>query len=135
MGKRRLAREVVLQALYLSDVSHIPAPEALAGVLVGREGLDANTEGFCRGLLEGTARRKSDLDAAIQSTADNWEMKRMAAVDRCILRMASYELLHHPETPVSVVIDEALEIAKKFSSENSAGFINGILDKVKARRS
>ncbi|MBI3505195.1 MAG: transcription antitermination factor NusB [Proteobacteria bacterium] len=134
MGKRRLSREMVLQALYLSDVSKVPAIDAFSGVIIGREAMDEKSVAFCKELIDGTVRLQKELDTAIQHVTENWEMARLAAVDRCILRLASYELLHHPETPVSVVIDEALEIAKKYSSENSAGFINGILDKVKAKR-
>lgn len=134
MGKRRLSRELVLQALYLSDVSKVPAADAFGGVIVGREGLDAASEAFCRGLLDGTVEHRADLDKLIQEITQNWEMGRLAAVDRCILRLAAYELLYQPQTPVGVVIDEALEIAKKYSSEKSAGFINGILDQIKARR-
>ena len=125
---------MVLQALYLSDISKLPASEAFTGVIIGKDGLDEVSEKFGRELVEGTIRHKQEIDAFIQTTAENWEMSRMAAVDRCILRLASYELLHHPETPISVVIDEALEIAKKYSSENSASFINGILDKIKSKR-
>lgn len=135
MSRRRLAREAVLQALYLADVSIMPPLDAYDGILPGLpKGLDEKSKNFGRELLEGASLRRDALDAAIQSSADNWELKRMTAVDRNILRLSSYELLHHAETPVSVVIDEAIEIAKKYSSEDSPGFINGVLDKIKALR-
>ncbi|MBI2362929.1 MAG: transcription antitermination factor NusB, partial [Elusimicrobia bacterium] len=95
---------------------------------------DEKTLVFARELADGAYARRDDLDAHIQAVAQNWSLERMAAVDRNILRMASFELLHHPQTPVRVVIDEAIEIAKAFSSAESSKFINGILDKVKDRR-
>ena len=134
MGRRRLAREAVLQALYLADVSTTPAAEAYEGIIRGFSDLDEKSEKFGLELVEGAALHRDAIDDALQATADNWELKRMTAVDRNILRMASYELLHNAETPVSVVIDEALEIAKKYSSDDSPGFINGILDKIKNKR-
>jgi len=97
-------------------------------------GLDAKSEEFARGLIQGAESRLADLDARIQETAQNWALDRMAAVDRNILRLASYELLNCPETPASVVIDEALEIAKLYSAQDSSKFINGILDKIQAFR-
>ncbi len=108
------------------------APEAYATARQAE--LDEKTEAFCRGLLDGTLAHLPELDAEIQATAQNWQLGRMAMVDRSILRMAAYELLHSPDVPVGVVIDEALEIAKKYASEDSTKFINGILGKLKERR-
>ncbi|HAH06361.1 MAG TPA: transcription antitermination factor NusB [Elusimicrobia bacterium] len=132
MGRRRQARELALQALYLADAARMSAEEAFQVVSLGA--LDEKGELFARGLTLGTAERLAELDALIQKVAQNWEVARMACVDRNLLRMASYELLHCPDTPVSVVIDEALEIGKKYSSEDSSRFLNGILDKVKDGR-
>jgi len=133
MGRRRQARELALQALYLADAAKMDAQEAFKIVSIG-PGLDDKTEDFARTLAIGAALHRADLDALIQKTAENWEVKRMACVDRNLLRLASYELLHCPETPVSVIIDEALEIGKRYSSEDSSRFLNGILDKVKDAR-
>lgn len=133
--RRRLAREAVLQALYLSDVSGMSAGEAFRGLSDGHElNLDEKTSIFCKELLTGAAGRLTALDKAIEETSDNWELKRMAAVDRSILRLAAYELIHRPETPAAVVINEAIEIARKFSGEDSTRFINGILDKIRLKR-
>jgi transcription antitermination protein NusB len=74
------------------------------------------------------------LDPVIKKYAENWELHRMATIDRCILRMASFELLYDVETPVKVIINEAVEIAKKYSTSESSRFVNGILDKVKLER-
>ncbi|MFA6094104.1 MAG: transcription antitermination factor NusB [Elusimicrobiota bacterium] len=133
MGRRRQGRELALQALYLSDVSTIPADEAFDIVRIGVPA-DEDTFTFARSLAVGTALRQKDLDARIQEVAANWAIERMACVDRCLLRLASYELLHTLDTPVNVVIDEALEIGKNFSGEDSGRFLNGILDKIKNAR-
>jgi N utilization substance protein B len=90
---------------------------------------------FARRLVEGTLAHRPELDELISRQADHWRLSRMPIVDRNILRMALFELLHEPETPQPVVIDEALEIAKRFSTPRSSQFINGILDGVlKTRR-
>jgi len=90
---------------------------------------------FTRRLVNGTLLHRNDLDEIISRQADHWRLARMPVVDRNILRLALFELLHEPETPRPVVIDEALEIAKRFSTPKSSQFINGILDGVlKARR-
>src|SRR5713226_2544035 len=107
MGKRRLARETALQALYLCDISKFSSQEALEAVLDGTDGLDTQAVDFSREIVDGTSRNIVDLDAAIQSTAKNWELARMAAVDRSILRLAAYEVTRHPETPIGVILDEA----------------------------
>jgi N utilization substance protein B len=89
---------------------------------------------FTKRLVSGTLRHRDALDTIISKQADNWRLARMPIVDRNILRLALFELLHEPETPRPVVIDEALEIAKRFSTPRSSQFINGILDGVlKAR--
>ncbi|MEK9144959.1 MAG: transcription antitermination factor NusB, partial [Elusimicrobiota bacterium] len=84
--------------------------------------------------VEGASARRDAIDERLQAVADNWELHRMAAVDRSLLRLASYELLHCADTPVGVIIDEAIEIAKSFSGEEAGSFINGILDKIKDSR-
>jgi N utilization substance protein B len=90
----------------------------------------AGTRSFTERLVEGTLENREALDALISRQADHWRLMRMPIVDRNILRMALFELLHEPETPRPVVIDEALEIAKRFSTPRSSQFINGILDGV-----
>jgi N utilization substance protein B len=124
----------VLQALYLVDTSKVPASEAFMIVTANLEERDPKMLQFAKDLLEGTVAQRGELDEKIKTHATNWALERMAAVDRNILRMAAYELLHRLDTPVSVVIDEALEIAKVFSTEDSTRFINGVLDKLKTYR-
>lgn len=134
MGKRRSGRLLAIQSLYLVDTSKLNAEEALAVNLHPGADYDDDAAAFGRALVLGTVEHQKDLDAYITKHAKNWELSRMAAVDRSLLRLASYELLHQPDTPVNVVINEAIELAKEFSSGDSSKFINGILDKIKDYR-
>ena len=90
--------------------------------------LAPDVDAFARSLFEGTVSEADALDHTIAEHARNWRIERMAAIDRNILRMALYEMLHHPETPGVVVINEALELARRFASEDSVEFVNGVLD-------
>lgn len=129
MGVRRKARELALQMLFEHDV----AGASPADMFERSEDLRNASEGlreFTKRLVSGTLEHRDALDALISRQADHWRLMRMPIVDRNILRMALFELLHEPETPRPVVIDEALEIAKRFSTPRSSQFINGILDGV-----
>jgi N utilization substance protein B len=134
MGARRKARELALQMLYEHDVAGTEPQEMFSR----SDDLKNSSEGirdFTKRLVSGTLSNRDRLDAIISRQADHWRLARMPVVDRNILRLALFELLHEPETPRPVVIDEALEIAKRFSTPKSSQFINGILDGVlKARR-
>ena len=133
MGARRKARELALQMLFENDVAGTDPDEMFRR----STDLARSTEGmrdFTKRLVAGTLANRDALDTIITKQADNWRLARMPIVDRNILRLALFELLHEPETPRPVVIDEALEIAKRFSTPRSSQFINGILDGVlKAR--
>ncbi len=131
MGRRRQAREFALQALYLSESGGMSVEEAILIVRAGMK-LDETSLAFAKSLAVGTQEQREDLDKRIVKTAKNWTLERMAAVDRNLLRLASYELLHSEDTPANVIIDEALEIAKTFASRESSKFINGILDKIRS---
>ena len=135
MGRRRLSREIALQALYAADVSHTPAAEAFA-IVTRREGdgADAETLFFARELAFGTLERIEELDGLISQRARNWALNRMAAVDRNVIRLAAYELIARPDTPVGVIIDEAIEIVRKYSTEEATRFVNGVLDALKTLR-
>lgn len=129
MGARRKARELALQMLFENDV----AGTAPADMFQRSDDFRNAPEGmrdFTKRLVSGTLEHRDALDAMISRQADHWRLMRMPIVDRNILRMALFELLHEPETPRPVVIDEALEIAKRFSTPRSSQFINGILDGV-----
>jgi N utilization substance protein B len=129
---RRLARESVLQALYMQDVN--PAPEALSftefikhfGDLSEKE-IDLR---FVEGLYRGVLKELPAIDQSIQEKSRGWKIHRMSRIDRTILRLATFELLFSSETPKRVVINEALELAKSFGARESGPFINGILDSI-----
>jgi N utilization substance protein B len=135
MGARRRARELALQMLYEHDVSGTD-PRVMFERSTDLHKAPEGIQDFTRHLVAGTLEHRGELDAIISRQADHWRISRMPIVDRNILRLALFELLHEPETPRPVVIDEALEIAKRFSTPRSSQFINGILDGVlKGRRS
>lgn len=129
MGARRKARELALQMLYENDVSGT-APQEMFLRSDDLQRASDSIRDFTQRLVSGTLLHREDLDAIISRQADHWRLARMPVVDRNILRLALFELLHEPETPRPVVIDEALEIAKRFSTPKSSQFINGILDGV-----
>jgi len=91
--------------------------------------LSSKSSEFVRTLVEGTLRHKKEIDAKLSSTAHDWALERMSAVDRNLMRLAIYEMLYDKQTPQRVIINEAIEIAKKFGGDDSSRFINGILDK------
>jgi N utilization substance protein B len=132
-GSRRQGREAALQALYLNDVAGA-ALDALPERVWSTDPLTDRIKEFAQRLAAGVADHQADIDALIKKYAENWEIGRMAAIDRSVLRLAAYELLHETETPINVIINEAVEIAKKYSTSESSKFVNGILDKIKAER-
>lgn len=132
MGTRRQARELALQTLYLYDTCGTPIEKALEATLA--EINTSATKEFCRHLVEGVTTRREEIDKILATYTENWDIKRMASVDRNILRLSTFEILTDVQTPVSVIIDEAIEIAKSFSTQDSGKFVNGILDKVKNER-
>lgn len=137
-GHRHRAREAALQLLYYWEVGRNDAAEAPSRYwdVVEDEGdpLPRVIRTFAEELATGTVSHLAELDAAIERHAQNWRLARMAVIDRAILRLATYELLHQPETPPGVVIDEALELARTFSEEDAVRFVNGILDAIHRHR-
>jgi N utilization substance protein B len=132
-GSRRRGREAALQMLYLADLTEQPTEDYPAATW-SEEPLTPKVKAFAEHIVNGVAERRAELDTVIMKYAENWEMKRMATIDRCLLRLSAFELLVDVETPVNVIINEAVEIAKKFSTAESGKFVNGILDKVKLER-
>ena len=132
MGARTKARECALQALYQVDTSGGDPREALRGVLAHfEEGpADDETARFAEELVRGVQDEKGAIDALIQKTSTHWKLDRMARVDRNILRLAVYELLRRGDVPVRVTLNEAVELGKKFGSEESSAFVNGVLDRI-----
>ena len=130
MGLRRIARECALQMLYEFDVGKNSKDEILDSFWQMNDHPDKVGD-FANYLFEGTLERLSEIDDVIQKHTKNWRLSRMAVVDRNILRLAVFEFLSGSRTPDTVVINEALEIARKFSTQESALFVNGILDSIK----
>lgn len=154
MGKRRMAREMAIQMLYQADQAGSPASAVVrafnvqeflverqraesadgeatpAPVRLSEDDLRTGRDAFehASALVQGTRERLEEIDGLIRAQAENWRLERMPPVDRNILRLAVYELLHEPDVPQLVVVDEAVELAKRFGSEQSGRFVNGLLD-------
>ena len=132
MGSRRKARECALQMLFAADVAEMPADDVVRSYWaeLGESDLDDTAREFATRLASRTLSNLELLDERIRSRAEHWRISRMAIVDRNILRLAVYEFLYEP-TPRTVAINEALEIARRFSTYEATQFINGILDAIK----
>ena len=133
MGTRRKARECALQMLFAADVAKTIVPSVLTNGYwneLGEVVMDEKTQEFANNLVTGTLRNTEKIDERIKTRAEHWRIERMAIVDRNVLRLAVYEFLYE-ETPHTVVINEALEIARRFSTFEATQFINGILDAIK----
>jgi len=130
MSSRREAREIVLQVLYQVDIIGNRKWQKTLNHLVVEKHLDENAKKFTQELVESTLKNLPELDALISGVSQNWEISRMAVVDRNILRLAICEMLYQEDIPFAVSMDEAIELGKQYSGEKSAAFINGILDKV-----
>jgi N utilization substance protein B len=130
MGSRRKSREFAMQMLYQWEICGY-TPAQVQATFFSSNRSDAEVEGFARDLFEGAVADIDLLDRLVREHAENWRLERMAAVDRNILRVALYELIHHPETPAAAVINEALELARRFSGQGSVEFVNGVLDGIR----
>ena len=132
MRKRTLAREYALQVLYQLDMTHDTPEIALDNFWSNRkdEELDADLKDFSYALVKGVVEHLDEVDKRIVQYATDWQLKRMAVVDRNIMRMGCFELIHCDDIPPKVSINEAVELAKKFSGLESGKFVNAILDKV-----
>ena len=130
MGTRRKARELALQMLFQSDMGKQDFDQVRDTFWAERGGTEDSVRGFADDLFRVASERSSEIDRLIERHAEHWRMDRMAAVDRNLLRTAVAEFVGFPKTPKPVVINEALEIARKFSAPESVQFINGVLDSV-----
>ncbi|MDR3071451.1 MAG: transcription antitermination factor NusB [Endomicrobium sp.] len=133
MSSRRQARECSLQMLYEVDNCNIPVDVVYASFNDSLPKAEVYKQ-FATSLLRGVCDNKEVIDSIIKQYAKNWDLERMAVIDRNIMRIAIYEIMATPNTPVNVIIDEAVEISKKYSTEDSSKFINGILDNLKGIR-
>ncbi len=128
MGVRREGREAAVQYLYLCDLN---GDSDLAGYYKFR-GLSPSARRFCDSIVQGAAKHRESIDETIRKNTQNYELNRISVVDRNVLRVAIYEMLHCPDVPPVVSINEAIEIAKKYSTEESGRFVNGVLDQIRA---
>jgi len=131
MGPRRKAREYALQMLFQWDITRDTIDQIADTFFQEQEKEPEGIVEFARRLVKGTVEHVEEIDRLIQRHAEHWRLDRMATVDRNLLRMAVEEFLYDKEIPKTVVINEALEIARRFSSQESPQFINGILDSIK----
>src|SRR6266404_1623921 len=136
-GTRRRGRELALQALYQADVTSGELPTPAADLWRHFDDPDSaptsdETRTFATELVTGVRDRQEQIDALVGDAAEHWRIERLSQIDRNILRIGTYELLYRPDVPASVAIDEAIEIAKRFGNDESATFVNGVLDQVAA---
>lgn len=130
MGRRRKARELAVQILYQCDIAKTDPEESMA-LFWEHFPVESEVREFCRQLVLGTLDRLAVIDELLGEASEHWSLGRMGVVDRNILRLATYELLDRSDIPPRVSINEAIEIAKKYSTPDAAVFINGVLDRVK----
>ena len=131
-ARRTKARERAVQALYQIDVAATDLDEALSRFWKSFEPVEREVMEQADALVRGVAGDRHAIDALIEGVSQNWRLDRMARVDRNVLRLAVHELLHRPDVPVKVVINEAIELGKKYGSESSGAFVNGVLDRIAA---
>jgi len=132
--KRTRSREIALQMLYQFDVRGEDAAAQMEEFLREQGEADEEVVAFARTLVLGTRGALAEIDAALAAAAQNWQIRRMAIVDRNILRMAVWEMLHSGDIPAKVTINEAIELGKRYSTQQSGAFINGILDRIRRER-
>jgi len=132
-GRRSQAREAALKVLYQLDITQDPPEKGLA-VFFAHHRIPASSQPFVTALVKGTREHLEEIDALLTRFATNWSLSRMAMVDRNILRLATYELLYESEMPPKVAINEAVELAKRFGSNDSGKFVNGVLDSIHKSR-
>ena len=136
MRKRTKAREFAVQILYKMDITHDDYAMSLENFwkALTEEDTGEDIKNFTNELVKGVADNLAEIDKKINQYATNWELKRMAVVDRNILRLSCYELMFREDIPAKVSINEAIELAKKYSGLEAGSFVNGILDKIKLEK-
>jgi N utilization substance protein B len=130
MNRRSRAREVALQLLFQRDHNPGLARPALEGFARNRLREPALAT-FCLALFDGVVAHQEEIDGRLSASAENWRLPRMAAVDRNVLRLGAFEVLFYPETPPAVAFDEAIELARRYGTAESAAFVNGVLDRLR----
>lgn len=130
MGTRRKSRELTMQMLFQGDLGKQTPDQVRKLFWESRDDVDEETRGFAEDLYRIAETRDEEIDQLIQAHAENWRLERMAAVDRNLLRTAVAEMLAYPATPAPVIINEALEIARRYAAPESIHFLNGVLDAI-----
>jgi N utilization substance protein B len=130
MGTRRKSRELAMQMLFQGDLGKQTPEQVETLFWPSREDIDEETRGFADDLHRVAAQREPEVTALIQKHAQNWRMERMPVVDRNLLRAAVAEMLGYPQTPAAVIINETLEIARRYAAPESLQFLNGVLDAI-----
>lgn len=129
MGKRRRSREFALQVLYQIEITKQNALQAM-GQLREHFFTEEGEDEFARRIIQGVTEHRKEIDQMIEERSEHWRLDRMTIIDRNILRMAIFELLHCNDVPPKVTLNEAIDLGKRFGSEESGSFINGILDRI-----
>jgi N utilization substance protein B len=130
MGTRRKSRELTMQMLFQGDLGKQTPEEVRRLFWASRDDVDAETRGFAEDLYRVASTRQAEVDALIETHAQNWRLERMAVVDRNLLRAGVAEMLGYPNTPAAIVINESLEIARRYAAPESVQFLNGVLDAI-----
>lgn len=133
MGKRHRAREAAIQCLYQWGLTGNDPERVLAGYWDSRGTVDEGLRRFAEELVHGVVERSAEIDAMISDQTEHWRMDRLGVVEKSILRLGVYELVFENDVPPAVVIDEAVELAKRFSGPESGPFVNGVLDGIRER--
>ncbi len=130
MGTRRKSRELTMQMLFQGDLGK-QTPDEVRGLFwTSRDDVDAETRGFAEDLYRVATARQADIDALLEQHAQNWRLERMAFVDRNLLRGAVAEMMGYPNTPAAIIINETLELARRYAAPESVNFLNGVLDAI-----
>jgi len=130
MGTRRKSRELAMQMMYQGDLGKQKPEDVTRLFWESRDDVDDDTRGFADDLFRLATTREDEVDAIIQKHAQNWRLERMAVVDRNLLRVAAAEMLGYPKTPAAVIINESLEIGRRYAAPESINFLNGVLDAI-----
>jgi transcription antitermination protein NusB len=130
MGTRRKSRELTMQMLFQGDLGKQTPEEVRRLFWTSRDDVDPETRGFAEDLYRVATTRQAEIDGLIEAHAQNWRLERMAVVDRNLLRGSVAEMLGYPTTPAAIIINESLEIARRYAAPESVQFLNGVLDAI-----
>lgn len=132
MGRRTKARECAVQMLYQWEIGRASIGDVMTDYWSVRSTVDA-TRALAERMVRGVCQHQEAIDLVVTEACTNWRFDRLATIDKCVLRLGSYELMMEPGTPVAVVIDEAIELARRFGEADSPAFVNGVLDAVRRK--